>query len=179
MEKDESLNVRISKKYARIFTIHYTKVALLFSVLIMIFVYSFISGTMTRLNYTNLGLVTVTSPSFRGGYAHEGSSLYVLGENRETHEDNFWGNFSSTFKKFDSVSEVEVKSGPYGKLDWKSSGLITVNDKIVDARLPEKPESSFLEKQYVVTCVKGSCSPGESFIVNEDDIFGIPAKGVL
>lgn len=172
--KSNRNTVRVSKSFARNFTFQSAVSATVILFICAVFLYIGVSGTIARLNWTNLGVVPVSSPAFPGGYAQPGTEVYV---SSDAYKDNFIENTLSSLREFNDVSLVEVKAGPYGSVKWEPSGLTVVNNVIVDGVLPKDPGSGVLDNQYIVTCVEGACEPGLTYIVDSDDIFGVPFGG--
>lgn len=131
---------------------------------------AFAATIMRVIPSTNLGGVLVKNPSFEGGLIPEKAVVVVGYEDRPS---GILGNLQNTFIP-QPVSIVEIVAGPNGEIKWKEGGITTINGKIIDITLDEKPDGKFLSGRYIARCLEGCNEGEESVIVYSNQVLGIP-----
>jgi hypothetical protein len=145
------------------------------SIVFLFGVYLCFAMTIVRFVPTqSMGLILTKNITYSGGIIPE--DAVVLVSKTDEANDSILGHLKNSFVPVSSASKVKVIAGPYGELSWAKPGLVSVDGKLKDTILPEKPEE-YLKDQYIVECISGDCTEGESFIVSKNNVIGSLSAG--
>lgn len=163
----EKVRVANSAYYKMIFGKIFSGLGVLVIGLIVMYL-AFALTIMRFIPSSNMGPVLVKNATFEGGLIPAGAVVAIGDDERP---EGALGNIYNAFIPQD-VKIVKVVAGPNGEIEWKGGGLVTVNGRLLDVELEEKPEGSFLSGRYIVKCLEG-CEPG-AFLVTDNQVLGVP-----
>lgn len=155
---------------------------LMVTVIATIVVYACLAATIIRVvPATNVsGINVVKENTFVGGEVPSGQLAMVnpnLGTDGAVGTD-FFDRLVQGVLPNTNASVVEVLAGPYADISWMETGLVQIDDTLMDVYV-EEPETAdgeskeHLSGEYLVRCIEGDCVPGEGRIVSEDSFYGI------
>lgn len=146
----------------------------------VVLLYTVFAATLLRVVPTTsgAGLVPVKNITYSGGMIPAQAQILVNVKNPEG--KGFLDHLRQAFVPGGDYAVVSVVAGPYGKLTWAPPGISTVDGELVDANFPpnegiESPllkRASYLNDEYLVTCISGACVSGKAFIVHKDHVLG-------
>lgn len=148
----------------------------------LIVLYVVFAATLIRVvPTTTAGFIPSKNMTFSGGIAPAGSELLVsMGSDQGK---DFGSRLKQSFLPMNDAAIVKVVAGPYGKLTWAEPDRVTIDGKLVEAKLKPVDKKSpldnrdpYLKDEYLAVCIKGDCVVGDAVIVSKNKIVGVPLK---
>lgn len=166
----KSPQIRIAKAtYNSMLATRILKALGVVAVLGFIIYFCFAATIMRIIPTTNAGLLPVKNITYAGGLIPQGA--LVATDMESERGSNILDYLEQSFIPSSTVAIVEVEAGPWGTFSW-SDGSVTFDEKLLPMKMPDQPDTTALENDYLVTCVKGACVPGQGYIVPASYIMG-------
>lgn len=174
-ELSEFSTIRIGKRTFRKIVVKKTLINILSAVLVIAFVYFSIAATIVRFvpqSSNLLSPILIKSNNYDGGIIPENKTILISMNNKIEHD--MMSNLKNSVIPQSGTSIVKVIGGPFGKIDIPAPGVVSLDGKPYTLDTVGEPPQ-FLENQYLVTCIEGTCNPGVSFVVPSEYIYGVTA----
>ncbi len=170
--------IRVAKKVYREQALKKSALMLGNTFLALLIIYLCFASTIIRvIPATNeVGLIVVKNATFPGGIAPINAQMVV--NVKTVQETDFFSRLKQAFLPSGDVALVEVLAGPTGRVTWAASGLVTIDGNPISVSLPVAPSNEFLNDEYLVKCLKGSCKEGAGFIISAKNIYGEPLNKI-
>lgn len=116
--------------------------------------------------------VPVKNITFPGGKAPVGAEVVV---NMATPQGiSTFDRLKQSVTPATDLAIVQVLGGPSGRITWAETGLVAVDGTPLSTPLLINPNKEFLENEYIVRCIAGSCEKNSGTLVSAGNIYGEP-----
>jgi len=144
----------------------------LFGLTALVVLYLCFAVTIVRvLPTTSIGLTPVKNITYPGGLIP--AEEVVVVDMVESHGSEIVDHFMQSVTPNGNVAKVRVEAGPWAKFSWKE-GVVIYKDQILEMTMPNAPESTALQDEYLVTCMSGACVEGQGYVISKGQVLGTP-----
>ena len=148
--------------------------ALGFGVIALLVLYLCFAATIVRvLPTSSIGFVPVKNITFAGGLIPAGENVIVDMQNTQGSE--VLDHLKQSVLPNGNAARVQVEAGPWDSFTWKE-GVVIHDQQVLTMEMPNRPESTDLHDEYLVTCLEGACVPGQGYVLNENQVLGSPLE---